>query len=447
MSGEAPEAARVAGDIAPRIAFYGDDFTGATDALATAADAGFRSLLFLGVPTPSQLRRAGPLDCLGIAGAARSMAPAAMREALGPVAAVFAALQPRVIHYKTCSTFDSAVDVGNIAVAVDVLRAALPIAPVAIVGGQPSLRRYCVFGELFAAAGDEVFRIDRHPTMSRHPVTPMAEADLRVHFAHLGLDGVRSIAYPGYADGAAAVGNRWRALRLQGAPAVLFDVAVPADLAVIGAALVAELHDAPLLAVGASSVIEAFATQWSNPGAPRREGVAPASGPVLLLAGSLSPVTARQVACATAYRTVRLDAVRLASGDAGYRDAMVERVASHLAAGEHVLACTVDAAGHAIEEVSARALGRAGGDLLARVLDACPVKRFGIAGGDTSSLAMSALDAWGLSHLSRIAPGVALCRLHSDGAALDGVEVMLKGGQMGPDDLFDAFVRGTAVRA
>ncbi|MFP5512923.1 MAG: nucleotide-binding domain containing protein [Alphaproteobacteria bacterium] len=32
--------------------------------------------------------------------------------------------------------------------------------------------------------------IDRHPTMSVHPVTPMAEADLRRHLAAQGLDGV-----------------------------------------------------------------------------------------------------------------------------------------------------------------------------------------------------------------------------------------------------------------
>src|SRR3546814_4722054 len=55
---------------------------------------------------------------------------------------------------------------------------------VPIVVGAPHLGRYVVFGNLFAVAGgDEVFRIDRHPTMARHPVTPMHEADLRRHLA------------------------------------------------------------------------------------------------------------------------------------------------------------------------------------------------------------------------------------------------------------------------
>ena len=43
----------------PRVCFYGDDFTGATDTLATATEAGLRSLLFLRVPDRRQLEAAG----------------------------------------------------------------------------------------------------------------------------------------------------------------------------------------------------------------------------------------------------------------------------------------------------------------------------------------------------------------------------------------------------
>lgn len=115
-----------------------------------------------------------------MAGAVRSMHPDAMRSELAPVAALFHRLGARVLHYKLCSTFDSAPAVGSIGVALQTLRAALPGARTAIVGGQPDLGRYCVFSNLFARAGSagEVHRIDRHPTMSRHPVTRMGEADL-----------------------------------------------------------------------------------------------------------------------------------------------------------------------------------------------------------------------------------------------------------------------------
>ena len=69
---------------APRIAYYGDDFTGATDTLATATQGGLRALLFLRVPTPEMLAAAGALDCVGIAGASRSMAPSDMENELAP---------------------------------------------------------------------------------------------------------------------------------------------------------------------------------------------------------------------------------------------------------------------------------------------------------------------------------------------------------------------------
>ena len=108
--------------VPPRIGYYGDDFTGATDTLMTATRAGLRTVLFLGVPTQAQLEAAGPLDCLGIAGVARSMTNAEMETELAPVGAFFAESGVPVVHYKTCSTFDSSPAIGSIGVAVSVLR-------------------------------------------------------------------------------------------------------------------------------------------------------------------------------------------------------------------------------------------------------------------------------------------------------------------------------------
>jgi len=109
-----------------------------------------------------------------------------------------------------------------------------------------------------------------------------------------------------------------------------------------------------------------------------------------------------------------------------------------------VLACTVrpGAAPASDTGVSARALARVGGELLAGVLAAVPLSRVGIAGGDTSSHAVQALDAWGLSYGAPLAPGVALCRLHSAVPGLDGLEIALKGGQMGGEDFFERLVHG-----
>jgi uncharacterized protein YgbK (DUF1537 family) len=430
----------------PAIVYYADDFTGATDTLATGARAGLRTLLFLRVPTSAQIAAAGPLDCLGIAGAARSMAPDEMRSELAPVATLFRRIGARVLHYKTCSTFDSAPEVGNIGVAVDTLRPAVDTPWTAIVGGQPDLERYCLFGNLFAAAGSggAVHRIDRHPTMSRHPVTPMHEADLRLHLAAQGMADTRLLPYPLYAKGAPALRSAFEALLAERPGALLFDVAENAHLMAIGELLGPQADAASLLTVGPSSVVQAFASRFAS--APRAlEPVAPASGPVLALAGSLSPVTARQVAAAKSFEKVWLDPQRLVA-EAHARSEAIEVIAALLSRGSHVLACTVQpgATGNSPLGVPARALARAGGDVLAGVLAAAPLSRIGVAGGDTSSHALQALDAWGLSFQASLAPGVALCRLHSEAPGLDGLEVALKGGQMGGEDFFERLVHGNA---
>ena len=69
------------------------------------------------------------------------------------------------------------------------------------------------------------------------------------------------------------------------------------------------------------------------------------------------------------------------------------------------------------------------------------IGRLVVAGGDTSTLAVRMLDIWGLSHRAALVPGAPLCRAHSDDPRLDGIEMVLKGGQMGPPDFF-ALVAG-----
>lgn len=426
-----------------RLGWYGDDFTGATDTLATAAQAGLRALLFMGVPTTAQLQRAGPLDAIGIAGAARAMAPEAMRAELEPVGRFFAQMRVPVLHYKVCSTFDSAPHVGSIGVAVQVLRAHVENRFVPIVGGQPSLGRYCVFGHLFARAGSApaVHRIDRHPTMSRHPVTPMQESDLRLHLAQQGLEPVAGIDYTVYARPLASQEMALEAVLADHPVAVLLDVGRSEDLAAVGQLVWRHAQQGRLLAVGPSSVVQALATQWPQRAALAAGTLAPAQGPVFVLAGSLSPVTAQQVRSATSYEQVSVDVAALVQGGESAARGLAEHLAALLRAGRSVLAVTAGSAAHG---ATAHQVAQAGGRLLAQVLAQVPLRRIGIAGGDTSSLAVQALAAWGLSYRASLAPGVALCQLHSDESALDGVEVMLKGGQMGPDNLFERLLHGGA---
>ena len=431
-----------------KVAYYGDDFTGATDTLSSAARAGLRTVLFFRPPDAALLARIGDLDCVGIAGAARAMAPAEMATELESVGTCFAGLGAPIIHYKVCSTFDSSPAIGNIGVAVRSLRPHAGNPLVAIVGGQPNLRRYCVFGNLFAASGidGEIHRIDRHPTMRAHPVTPMQEGDLRLHLARQGLTDIRSIDYTCYEAPAPALQAKIDAVLVDAPDAVLFDVAHEPDLPVIGRTLWQRAGAATLLAIGPSTVIQSLAAYWATSveRAPKRAArVAGAQGPVFVFSGSLSPITARQIDAAASYEKVAIDARRLTDADPGYLATVVAQTTQRLAAGRNVLAFTSSERTDVNRAPDgARGVARATGAYVAAVLTTAQVRRAGIAGGDTSSYAVKTLDAWGLAYLAQLAEGVALCRLHSDDARLDGIEIMLKGGQMGTDTIFEQLVHG-----
>jgi uncharacterized protein YgbK (DUF1537 family) len=162
---------------------------------------------------------------------------------------------------------------------------------------------------------------------------------------------------------------------------------------------------------------------------------------VFLLVGSLSPVTAVQVATAgEAYAVVEIDVAALLALDAAL-DRLAARCADLLASGRSVLARTTAARDTGLSPI---AVAQATGRLLAQVIARVPqLRRIGVAGGDTSSWALRAIGPWALQWAGSFAPGVALLRARADQPHIDGLELVLKGGQMGPPDLFGRLVAGT----
>jgi uncharacterized protein YgbK (DUF1537 family) len=415
--------------------FIGDDFTGASDTLATLAEAGRRVRLFLHPPDPAAVS-AERLDAVGLATDLRALPPRQITDRIDALAETIAALSPRILHYKVCSTFDSSPTVGSIGAAVLALEGHLDPALTAIIGGQPSLGRYCLFGNLFASGPDgAVHRIDRHPVMSRHPVTPMAEADLRVHLAAQGLGGLVLEAWPSLGDGLA---ERLSAHLAAPRPRILVDAAVQSDVDTIGSALRnLEVGGRPLLVVGASSVAEAFIAGSDHPMAdtsrPSSASTISTGGSCLVLAGSRSAVTAAQVDGARMFDCIQIRRADLAG--AGIQD-LAAGSASRLAQGSNVLL-------HLLPDEDYRLTGGELADRLAilasAVLDRHPVRALGIAGGDTSSVVVHRLGFESLAFLHRLDPGVALCASRSSLAVRDGVILLLKGGQVGQPDIFDRF--------
>jgi uncharacterized protein YgbK (DUF1537 family) len=420
--------------VAPSYGWYGDDFTGATDTLATLARRGQRAFLFLGVPSARHLAEAGDLDAVGIAGAARTMSPGEMRSELQPVGEFFRGLGVRILHYKCCSTFDSAPERGNIAEAAAVLLPYVQHPTIAIIGGQPSLGRYCAFSNLFAAFGQggEVFRLDRHPTMSRHPATPMTEADLRRHFASLGLPDVAAVHWPLLARGADGGLAQWQRAS-DHSPAILFDTLEDSHLDAIGQVLRTVSRQRSLLVVGASSVAQAVIEEADAVLSQPEAGI----GPVLAFVGSLSPTTHRQVAAARSYDRIPVHPDELTTSGAYER--VVDRAVEMLAEGRSVMISTAPEDGEA-PAAAVPDLADRSAVLVDRILERYPVRRLAIAGGDTSSRIVGSLGFWGLGYDSQIGNGVAVSTARSDVASRDRMRLLLKGGQMGPEDLFERFL-------
>jgi uncharacterized protein YgbK (DUF1537 family) len=124
----------------------------------------------------------------------------------------------------------------------------------------------------------------------------------------------------------------------------------------------------------------------------------------------------------------------------GWSDELTGAAEAALAANRSVVLFTAlgpQPASQAYGENFSATLGERLKDLLLRT----NVRRVVVAGGDTSTHAVQQLGLQALSFAAPLAPGAPLCKAHSPGTELDGLELVLKGGQIGPDEFF-AQVRG-----
>ena len=444
---------------APQLAFYGDDFTGSTDVMEALARAGLRTALFLAPPTPAQLRRFPGLRAFGIAGTSRSMSPREMERALPPVFRALRESGAPLVHYKMCSTFDSSPSVGSIGRAIDLGQEIFKSPLVPLLVGAPVLGRYCVFGNLFARSGldSEPARLDRHPTMSRHPTTPMDEADLRVHLAKqtkrsIGLFDLLKLEAADYRGRFAKVRDE----------IVLLDVLNDGNLPRLGeliASRASRRHQ--LFCVGSSGVEYALTAHWRAsggiPAAPQGAKLG-AARQLVCVSGSCSPVTARQIAWAerSGFAVAALDTaalIRPRTARAAMDDALSsaepqlrdgKNIIFHTALGpDDTRLASTRAALKATRKNSADALGTSLGRLLRAALEVAPQARAAVTGGDTSAFVAHALDIEALEFAAPVAPGSPLCHAHSADATIHGREIVFKGGQVGHDDFFGTLLHGS----
>ena len=449
------------------LAFYGDDFTGATDALEQLTLAGIRTALFIKPPTPKQLARFKNLQAIGVAGMTRSMTPAAMERELRPALKKLKVIGARHVHYKVCSTFDSSPKIGSIGRAIDVGAEIFRAPFVPVLAAAPMLGRYTIFGTHFARYGigsaGAIHRLDRHPSISKHPITPMDEADLRLHLAkqtkkRVALFDILNVSLP--ADMARLALKQL----LAGKPdVVLFDALNASQLQLIG-----ELMDGyasakqPLFSVGSSGIEMALGARFNSRSSRREEVPSEVAGKVSLLtssptnqvligSGSCSPVTSGQIAWALkhGFAEVPLDTAALASAKNANReiqratDAAIKLINVGCSVIVHTTRSGSDRRIAAkLKHNTAQVLGTALGKILRGALEQSRVRRLCIAGGDTSSYAARALGIEALEMIAQLTPGAPLCRATAPGLPVDGLEVVFKGGQVGAEDYFGIVMKG-----
>jgi uncharacterized protein YgbK (DUF1537 family) len=425
----------------PLLAYYGDDLTGSTDVMEALALRGIATVLFTGIPDDAVAARFAGRRAVGLAGTSRSETPAWMDANLPAAFSWLKRLQPELCHYKVCSTFDSSPTTGSIGRAIEIGARVFGQASTPIVVGAPQLRRYTAFGNLFASFRGETFRIDRHPVMSRHPVTPMREADLRLHLASqtdlpVGLVDLVALT-SGLPDAAVdEVFDRH--------PVVLLDVMDGTTQTAAGRHLWRRRHVSPFV-VGSSGVEYALAAEAAGTPLSGRLLEFPRPGrrgPVAVVSGSCSPTTARQIAHAVenGFVGVSVDPAVLASGEPdGEIARAVETGSAVLATGASPLLHTALGAETTPEALRhPHRVGRGLGRILRELIDRHGLGRAMVAGGDTSSHAIAELAIVALECRMPLAdvPGSPLCLAHRAGAGGDDLDLAFKGGQIGGDDYF-----------
>lgn len=449
------------------LAFYGDDFTGSTDAMEALALGGYRTMLFLEAPTPDMLKRFEGIRCVGVAGTSRAKTPRELEREVRPVMERLSRIGAPIVHYKTCSTFDSSPEIGSIGEAIRVSRpffAGQTTVPLLV--GAPALGRYTLFGQHFARMDGEVYRLDRHPVMSRHPVTPMDEADLRLHLRkqldeEIGLMNILELE--GDAD---AVAARFRR-KLEEKPSVLlFDVLDEERLALSARLIWEDAAQGPRFVVGSSGVEYALTSYWKQAGIAGAKRKAADGGAsiipadrILAVSGSASAVSKRQIetALGQGFRGIKIPVEAIADRDR-LPEELLGQAIRWLNEGESVVLYTAlgpdDEAIKATRErlaaigvdgsQSGEYIGRQLGRWTKRIMLETGLRRVVIAGGDTSGFVTSEMGIYGLEMLAPISPGAPLCRVYSQDERMDGVELALKGGQFGSPDYF-AKVRDAAA--
>lgn len=445
------------------LSFYGDDFSGSADVMEALSLAGVPTTLFLAPPDGEVLLRYPGSQAIGIAGLSRSLEGDEFDTELRTAFESLAELGAPLVHYKICSTFDSSPRTGSIGRAIELGLERFDSQLVPVVPAAPVLGRYCAFGNLFARSGldSPIHRLDRHPTMSQHPTTPMTESDLRKVLGQQTSLAVGLIDVSHLEGGVLTAKHEVRRLLKKRYRVALVDTVVDDHLAVIGGLLwdirrvAAVTPSNAAFVVGSSGIEYALCEYLSEAGhiaPPTPKPVLSQRSQIACVSGSCSPVTAAQIeyALENGFAEVALSPQTLLLSHPSLEvERVVEEAVRAIRSGLSVIVHssrgpedprvleTKEQLGNELPGCgSAEIIGEALGQVLRKIHAATGLNRLCVTGGDTSGYVARCLGIEALQFVAPVAPGSPVCRIRSlpEDRACEGVEIAFKGGQVGHQD-------------
>lgn len=328
--------------------------------------------------------------------------------------------------YKTSAGFDST-EHGNIGPAADYLADRQGIRPVVMAAGFPKFNITTHQGYLFyrgRLVSESIKRFD--------PLTPMSDPDLVRFLSRQTRHGVGLINHIQMREGQQAIALAADGLVGAGNGHIFFDMSDDLDIE-IAARFAIERQ----LVVVAS---DPFAVEYtkmliSNRG-PQKPAPHHANGPAAVLAGTVGPVILRQLeAFAEVYPVLSLDLLDPREGDAVIADALAW-ADQHIGDRPFAISTANDAG--AAERAQA-ALGPTGAARkaeyvlasIARALRDRGIRRFVVAGGETSGAVVKALGISAVRAFAEGPIGTGFCVT----AGPDPISLFLKPGKHGQDDI------------
>ncbi len=416
-----------------------DDHTGATDVASMLVRSGLRTVQIIGVPNDAT--DAGEVDAVVIALKSRTIPPA---EAIEQSLAALRWLQQRGVkrfYFKYCSTFDSTAK-GNIGPVADALMQALGTHYSVACPAFPENQRTIFKGHLFV--GDVLLS---DSGMRNHPLTPMTDANLVRVLQAQSRCKVGLLSHLQVAKGPASlkqeVAQKIAAAEKE-SPGVIdiADAITNDDLMVLGHALA----DVPLVTAG-SGLALGLAAAYIERGLVKADAHAAqlpvAGGKAAVISGSCSVATNAQVKhwISSGKPAMKIDARDIAGGQP-----VAQRVLDWHAQQKDT--CLMYATSPPEEvsalqkEFGANSLGEKIEHCFAEIakgLIAQQVRRFVVAGGETSGAVVNALGVQSLKIGETIDPGVPWTSGQVGKPLLDAsapVLLALKSGNFGTEDFF-----------